>query len=87
MIISDMAPNTENGLPIPIFGCNGERESPLAKPFLADWIATSRQTLTEWKGLPKAVAQLLDFKIDSFSNEIYVKISDGSYWIPAVVLT
>ena len=57
----------------------------LLTPVIAERIYSSRKTLSVWKGLPKAIGQLLEFKVDSFSSEGFVKLSDGLSWIPAVL--
>ena len=56
---------------------------PQIKPILAEWLAMSNQSLTDWKRLPTALLQVFDFHIDSFSNHFWVKISDGNFWVPA----
>ena len=58
---------------------------PLIKPIIAEWLALSKQSLSVWKRLPTAVVQLFDFNLDCLSNHFWVKVSDGIYWIPAVL--
>ena len=57
----------------------------LLTPVIAEWIYSSRETLSVWKGLPKAILQLLEFQVDIFSSKGFFKLSDGLSWIPAVL--
>ena len=43
-------------------------------PFFAEWLGQTTQTMTDWRMIPKAVAQILQRKIDSFTDKVYVKL-------------
>ena len=56
---------------------------PVLMPILSEWLALSNQSFTDWKRLPTAALQLFCFQLDSFSNQMWVKLSDGKVWVPA----
>ena len=62
--------------PVPSFSDESRDQSTL-KPFFAEWLGQTTQTLTAWQMLPKFVAQILEYKIDSDSNEVYVKLREA----------
>ena len=71
--------------PDPVFDNKSLVEHKLVIPVIAEWLATTKQTLSDWQRLPKAVVQLLNFTIDSFSDDTWVQVSDGTMWVPAVL--
>ena len=71
--------------PVPVFDNKSLVEHKLVIPVIAEWLATTKQTLSDWQRLPKAVVQLLNFTIDSFSDDTWVQVSDGTMWVPAVL--
>jgi len=48
------------------------------KIFLAEWIACSHETLTQWRVMPKFAVQILGFKKDIDSEKTIVKIRNWS---------
>ena len=60
--------------PVPVFDNKSLVEHKLVIPVIAEWLATTKQTLSDWQRLPKAVVQLLNFTIDSFSDDTWVQV-------------
>ena len=56
---------------------------PVLIPILSEWLALSNQSFTEWKRLSTAVLQLFCFQLDSFSNQMWEKLSNGKVRVPA----
>ena len=54
--------------------CDCSFEHNRLTPFFAQWLGQTTQTLTDWRMLPKCVAQILEERIDRFPNKVYVKL-------------
>ena len=67
---------SEMSLPLPLFSeCSFDNNK--LTPFFAEWLGQTTQTMTDWRMIPKAVAQILEQRIDSFNEKVYVKLRYG----------
>ena len=72
-----------HGRPVPVFGDGAYR---FDTSVLAEWLAsTNTQTLSDWKGVPRAILQLLDIRTCPVSGALFVIVSDGPYWVNGIL--
>ena len=67
---------SEMSLPQPMFSKFSFDNTRLTS-FFSEWLAQTTQTMTDWRMIPKAVTQILQKRIDSFRDKIYVKLRYG----------
>ena len=60
-------------LPLPVFSEFSFDNTRLTS-FFAEWLGQTTETMTDWRMIPKAVAQILERKIESFTDKVYVKL-------------